>query len=221
MRFLFALVFGAIAPAVASFPASAQTPVVVPQTDAPPTELSGPIRAVMATGGQSVDIGGKTLEFWWVRGLPLEGATGEVSWAAVQEGTIVGAVRLSAPYHDIRGKGVGAGVYTLRYALQPENGDHLGVSPYREFLLLAPARVDAGAAALSHDEAVNLAKQANGTSHPAAWSLDPPIAATDPGTVYTNDTGLKGVVFSVPVSRAGKAPGMMRFGLILAGTIQP
>ena len=53
------------------------------------------------------------------------------------EGSVVGGNardrRLSS---DIRGKVVKPGVYTLRYALQPQNGDHLGAAPNREFLLL-------------------------------------------------------------------------------------
>jgi hypothetical protein len=208
----------ALAPAMSAF---AQAPVVTAQSAAPPADLSDAIRTVLGAGGQTVAVGSTTLEFWWVKSLPLEAAIDEISWAAVEEGTIVGAVRLSAAYHDVRGKGIAPGVYTLRYALQPENGDHLGVSAYRDFLLLAPAGADSGAAALSHDDSVNLAKKANGTSHPAAWSLDPPIASSDPGTVYTNDTGQQGVVFSVPVSRAGKSAGTLRFGLILVGTIHP
>ncbi len=202
-------------------PSAAQTPVVSKHTDAPPAALSEPLRAVLGTGGQTVTVGGTSLEFWWVQTLPLEAATTETSWESVQEGTIVGAVRLSKPDTDVRGKVVAAGVYTLRYALQPQNGDHLGVSPYREFLLLAPAGADTADAALSHDAAVDLSKRANGTSHPAAWSLDPPVASSDPGTVYKNDAGQQGLVFSVAVSRGGKDAGALRFGLILVGTIQP
>lgn len=215
-RFLLAFLLGVFASPLVL----AQTPAVSAHGDAPPDALAGPVRAVMATGGQTVSVAGKTLEFWWVKSLSLEAATADISWASVQEGTIVGAVRLSSSYTDVRGKPVAPGVYTLRYALQPENGDHLGVSPYREFLLLVPAQSDTGPSPLSHDDTVNLSKQANGTSHPAVWSLDPPVASSDPGSVYTNDAGQQGVVFSVAVSRAGKDAGTLRFGLILAGTIQ-
>ena len=50
-----------------------------------------------------------------------------------------------------------AGVYTLRYAIQPKTDDHFGVSPFRNFLLLSPAAVDKDPAATRsrrHDRAL-------------------------------------------------------------------
>ena len=84
---------------------------------------------------------GTTLDFWFVTSLPLQ-AGGAPSWQQTEEGTIVGAVRVSAVYRDIRGRTIKPGTYTLRYGIQPANGDHLGVSPFREFLLLSPAAAD-------------------------------------------------------------------------------
>jgi hypothetical protein len=39
---------------------------------------------------------------------------------------------------DFRGQQVPVGFYTLRYALIPDDGNHLGVSPNPDFLLLIP-----------------------------------------------------------------------------------
>ena len=60
-------------------------------------------------------------------------------WSNVENGTLVGAVRVTGPFKEIRGKVVAPGVYTLRYGQQPQNGDHLGISTFRDFLLLSPA----------------------------------------------------------------------------------
>lgn len=201
--------------------ALAQQPTASAHTDPPPADLAQPIAALLAQGGTRVTIAQKTLDFWWVKSLPLRSASSEVAWNAVDEGTLIGAVRVSANHTDIRGKTLKAGVYTLRFALQPQNGDHLGASPYREFLLLGPAAGDTNPAALGHDGAVDLAKLAIGTSHPAAWSIDPPAATAAPLTIQKNDTGLTTVVVSVPASRDGKDAGVLKFGVVILGTIQP
>jgi len=201
--------------------AVAQDPVVASHTAPPPAELEDPIEALLATGGQHVTIGDHQLDFWWVKSMPLRSGSTDKDWSAVEEGTLVGAVRLSAQHNDIRGKPLKAGIYTLRYALQPENGNHLGVSPYREFLLFGPVQADSSPSAIGHDASVELGKAATGTGHPGSWSIDPPTASGPPGRVYKNEAGLRGVVFQVPISRDGKDLGLLTFGLIVAGEVQP
>ncbi len=204
--------------------AGAQSPGIAAHRDPPPVELEDPIEAILAPGGQRVTIGGKMLDFWWVKSLPLLSGTVDVSWAAVEEGTVVGAMKLSMSYPDVRGKTIPSGLYTLRYGVEQQNYDHPGVSPSRDFLLLSPAAVDSKAAALGHDGVVALAKQT-----PGMLSLGPPaapaaaVAPADiaaPGTLR-NEAGQTAVIFSVPVSREGRDAGVLTFGLILAGTTQP
>ncbi len=204
---------------VLSVPAFAQTPVVVPHTPPPPDDIAPPVRTALAPGGATVTVGDKTLEFWWVTGVPLTGDG--ASWAHVAEGTLVGAVRLSAAHADIRGRGLKAGVYLLRYALQPQNGDHLGASPFREFLLLTPVATDTTPDPLDHDRAVEQAKKAGTSSHPAAWSLDPSAADEAPLQVHTTSDGHASVVFELPATNQGQAAGTLKFGVIVVGKIEP
>jgi len=200
--------------------AGVQALSVSPQHDPPPGELADPIEALMASGGQRVSAAGRTLDFWWVKSLPLTPASTDVSWSAVEEGTLVGAVSVSASYEDIRGKMIKPGVYTLRYGIQPQNGDHLGVSPYRDFLLLSPVAADSATRALGHDDTIALSRQTLGASHPAAWSLDPPVAAgAAVGSTMSTGTGGIAVVFAVAVSRDGRDVGVLQFGLVLVGTV--
>ena len=180
----------------------------------PPGELSPPVKASLGGTAATVKSGAATLEFWWVKTLDASGS-GE-GWARVPEGALVGAVRVSDPYPDIRGRRIKPGVYTLRYALQPMNGDHLGVSPHREFLLLIPAASDTSPAPTGYQGTVDLSKQTTGAAHPAAWSLDPPTGASgQPLTEYRNDAGHQGIVFDISTSS-----GPLRFGLILIGKIE-
>ena len=109
-----------------------------------------------------------------------------------------------------------AGVYTLRFALQPMNGDHLGVAPHREFLLVSPAAADTSVAPTGYQGTVDLSKQTTGAAHPAVWSLDPPAGASgEPFSITRNDAGHQGIVFEVTTSS-----GPVRFGLILIGKIE-
>lgn len=198
----------------------AQDSVVTTHSDAAPTKVAAPLNALLATGGPRVTIGAKTFDFWWVRALPLKSGSGQPAWSAVEEGTLVGAVRLSTAHHDIRGRTIKPGVYTLRYGIQPANGDHLGVSPYRDFLLLSPAAIDTAADPTGHDGTVDLSKKTLGTSHPASWSLDPPVAARNAPAVVTTELGHTAVVFEVPAARGGTEAGALRFGLVLVGVIE-
>jgi hypothetical protein len=129
-------------------------------------------------------------------------------------------VTLSGDYPDVRGKTMKAGIYTLRYGIQPQDGDHAGVSPYRDFLMIAPAAADNSIAALGHDGTIAIAKLSTGSSHPASWALDPPASDEQVGSIRMNDTEQSAVIFSVPASRDGKDVGALKFGLILVGTVR-
>lgn len=200
--------------------AAAQALVAGAHSEAVPTEVADPVREVLKAGGLRATVAQVTIDFWWVTAVTpggnasaSPGATG--NWQRVAEGTLVGAMRLSAPFRDIRGRTLKAGVYTLRYALQPVNGDHLGVSSFRDFLLASPASVDLQPAATGYEGAVNLSRQAIGTSHPAIFSIDPPSAAAAADGVVTNELGHSAVVVELPVTGGGT----LRFGLVLVGRI--
>ena len=199
----------------------AQDLSVSPGTAQPPGDLAESVRALLAPASTTVTLGDNTLEFWWVKALALQtSASGAPAWTNVPEGTLVGAMRVAKPMTDIRGLALKPGVYTLRFALQPQDGDHMGVSMYREFFLVAPAADDQTVEAIGHAAAVRLAKRASGKSHPSALSLDPPTSNKTAGTVVTNDAGHKALTFSVPTTSSGGPGGSLTFGLILVGTIQ-
>jgi hypothetical protein len=181
-----------------------------------PQDLAPAIASQLQTTGAKVTLGESTIEIWWASGVAAT-APGP-GWSNIESGTLVGAMRVTGAFKEIRGKVVKPGVYTLRYGQQPQNGDHLGISPFREFLLLSPAAVDRDLHVPGFDGAVALSKQTIGTSHPASLSLDPPEDA--PGAVfssYKNDSGHDGVVFEI--KQSGKGTATIKFGLILAGLI--
>jgi len=197
--------------------AGAQSLVAAKGSDAPPPELNPAIAAAFAPGSATVKSGDVQLDLWWVKAIALaKPPEAAPAWTDVGDGTLVGAIRVSAPWSDVRGYVVRPGVYTLRYARQPANGDHLGVSPNREFLLMSPAAVDTTPDPVGYKGAVDLSKQTVRRAHPSALSLDPPAATAAPLSPVKTDLDLEGVVFSVPTS-AGPS---LTFGLILRGVIQ-
>jgi hypothetical protein len=176
-----------------------------------PDEIAAPVKAALAPGGATAKLSDTTVDFWWVKALDAKGK----GWTDVSEGALVGAMKLPAAMKDIRGRTIKPGTYLLRYAAQPQNGDHLGVSPHREFLLITPAAADTTATALGHEPAVELGAKTTGIAHPAVLSVDPPVASEPPLTVLQTDAGHTAVVFEVPV-----AGGVLKFGLILVGRIE-
>ena len=200
---------------------SGQALAATPQKAQPPDAIAPAILQKLAADGVRVDVKpSTTLEFWWVAGLPLRPGSGAPSWTDVEEGALVGAVRIPVDFRDIRGRVIKAGVYTLRYGIQPQNGDHLGVSPFREFLLLSPAAVDQDPAPRGHDGTIEISKQSIGGSHPGVWSIDPPVASGAPLSLHKTELGHDAVIMEVPVARDGKPSGSLKFGLVLVGKIE-
>ena len=63
-----------------------------------------------------------------------------LKYSHIEETTIVGAVKFAETWVDYRKQKIKPGVYTLRMAMQPMDGDHMGTAPYNEFFLLLPGR---------------------------------------------------------------------------------
>jgi hypothetical protein len=190
-----------------------------PHTEALPKELKPPVAGQLKPGGVRAAVDDNTLDFWWSAGIPLTGA-GPAAWSNVPEGALIGVVKVVRDFRDIRGRVIKPGVYTLRYGLQPDNGDHLGVSPNRHFLLISPAADDGNPAPQGHDGAVELAKGSIGGSHPGVWSIDPPAATAQALSTHKTDLGHQAVIVEVPAARDGKPAGSLKFGIVLVGKIE-
>ena len=177
----------------------------VAHSDPIPTELTASVAAKVAPGGVRATANKVTLTFWWAKDLPGAAVT------EVPEGTLIGAVKIDADMRDIRGGAVKAGVYTLRYGIQPANDDHFGISPFRHFLLLSPAAADTDPALKDHDGTIALSRQTIGGKHPAVLSIDPPAGKEAPLAIYTTDLGHKSLIVEV---------GKLKFGIVLIGRIR-
>ena len=119
--------------------------------------------------------GRRYAEFWLRKAVPATekpaGPEGAVLFPVLAEGELLGALRFPGEGHDYRDQTIAKGVYTLRYGLQPVNGDHLGVSTYRDYALLVPAAKDKTVADLPQKRLEEQSAESAGTSHPAVLML--------------------------------------------------
>jgi hypothetical protein len=145
--------------------------------EAPPAALSAAVRGeLLGEGYKVVDDQGKTYaEFWLRKSIPASekpnGPKGAIQFPFLASGELLGALRYPGEGRDYRDQAINKGVYTLRYGLQPVNGDHLGVSTFRDYALLLPASKDTAVAPLAKKPMEERSAESAGTSHPAVLIL--------------------------------------------------
>lgn len=124
------------------------------------------------------------VEIWLRSTMPTGPNTGEssVTLPTIPPGALLGVLRFDAKGSDRRGQTLAPGVYTLRYGNYPVNGNHQGVAPQRDFLVLVPAALDKSTDAVSDfDALMELSRKASGTPHPAVLSFWKADADQKPG----------------------------------------
>lgn len=163
------------------------------ETTGPLTDTSAPesVRSALEPAGQRVLLAeGPWCEVWLRRNIPAgkHSATGALR-TDLGVSTFVGMIRFLTAATDFRGQAIRPGLYTLRYARIPEDGNHLGVSEYPDFLLLVPLANDPDPGARwKLEELVKLSTNATGTRHPGVLSLTRPAGESFP-SVTVNEAG--------------------------------
>ena len=159
--------------------AFAQGTYKVQATQGPPGgDVPQAIQSSLQPQGEGLlDSSGKMVCELWLRkdlapaSSPDTGSN--VLYGKIAQGSLVGVIHFPDAAKDFRGQAIKAGYYTLRYELVPEDGNHMGVSQYRDFLLLTPAAKDTDAdKAVSFDDALKLSRQATDTGHPGVMIMD-------------------------------------------------
>jgi hypothetical protein len=182
---------------------------VEPLKEAPPSDLADKVReALQESGVRVLDGQGKPFADIWLRkavpasGKPA-GPKGAILYPVLSDGELVGALRFAQEGHDYRDQAIAPGVFTLRYGLQPVDGDHLGVSTYRDYLLLVPAAKDPSPDRLARKALETRSAEAAGFNHPAVLILlAPPAGVSSPGVTHDEEKNLWGVVLTLPLGVA-------------------
>ncbi len=145
--------------------------------DAPPKALGTAVRDVLnAQGYRIIDENGNPfMDIWLRKTIPSSakpaGQKGTIQFPFLSEGELLGACQIAGEGHDYRDQEIPKGFYTMRYGLQPVNGDHLGVSPFRDYALLLPAAKDNSLDLPPRKQLEERSAEAAGTSHPAVLML--------------------------------------------------
>jgi hypothetical protein len=149
---------------------------------APPADVPAPFsQALQKEGTKMVDAQGAAVsEIWLVSQAPNGPKSGEenVTLPNIPHGSLLGVIRFPKQWNDRRGQVIKPGVYTLRYSMFPINGDHQGVAPQRDFMVLTKMSDDTDPkAAPNFDTLMNWSRKASGTPHPlvmSIWKADDP-----------------------------------------------
>ena len=110
-----------------------------------------------------------------------------IRFESMPEGAFLAVVRFPESGSDFREQGVKPGVYTMRYGLHPEDGNHMGVASSRDFALLS--RVDADtepAKDLTFEQLTQLSISSSGNPHPTILRLELPDS-NESGNIWQDD----------------------------------
>ncbi|HEY1187797.1 MAG TPA: hypothetical protein VGE74_09075 [Gemmata sp.] len=214
----------AIALLACPFPARAAEPKLSAKVEkvAPPAALAEPVRKTLDERALVVRDGGSELMTVWFRAeIPAKANEDQIknglTYREIPEGTLVGAIRFPEAFTDFRKQEIAAGVYTLRFAVQPDIGDHTGTSPNPEFCLMSPAKEDKSADTVEPKKLIELSSLVNEGRHPAVLLLWP-NNGKDAGAVKVVSKG--NGVFAATVPRALVADGkkaQLGFAVTVAG----
>jgi hypothetical protein len=104
-------------------------------------------------------------------------------------GQLIGVVQYKRRGGDFRDQDLDRGVYTLRYALQPVDGNHVGTSPTRDFLLVVAAAEDESPEAMDVRKLYMASAEAAQSSHPGLLLMQqvPADADASKPTSWEND----------------------------------
>lgn len=187
----------------------------------PPKELGDAVRAVLDTKAMRVsDDKGKVLgTVWAVKSLETKAAADQakaLKYAHVEPTTLVGAVQFPEVWKDYRKQNIKAGVYTLRIAVQPEDGDHQGTAPFNEFCLLSPAAQDKKPDAIEPKELHELSTKSTTRKHPGVMLLFPNKTPADKPAVEAKPKDHWVLSYRVPAT-AGGEKGYLGFSLVVVG----
>jgi hypothetical protein len=157
----------------------------------PPRSIAAPIHNDLSGQGYRIqdEQGRPFADIWLRKATPGSEKPGEPKGAILfpflADGELVGVLQFATEGHDYRDQPIAKGVYTMRYGLQPVNGDHLGVSTYRDYLLVLPAAKDLTLALPPRKQLEERSAESAGTSHPAAFLLlaAPPDSSRSDATV--------------------------------------
>ena len=195
---------------------------------APPEAAAAGIRGLLNEEGFRIqdDKGQPLADIWLRKTIPGSekpaGPKEAVLFPFLADGELIGVLQFVSEGHDYRDQSIAKGLYTMRYGLQPVNGDHLGVSTYRDYSLLLPAAKDQKVDLPSRKQLEQRSAESAGTSHPAILLMQGGSNGTTkafPSMVRDNEKNTWGVAIPLKILVKGEAePIVQPVVLVVVGT---
>jgi hypothetical protein len=131
-------------------------------------------------------------------------------------GQLIGLLHFGRRGSDFRDQTVSSGWYTLRFGLQPIDGNHEGTSPTRDFLMMIAADQDDPNKDWEIEELLEVSAEAAGGSHPGMLCL---LRATegDQLTLRHDDRTDWWILHAVGTGASGDKTKAVPFDLVVVG----
>ena len=186
-----------------------------------PKEVQEPIRKLLSQ--RCVQLltakGDLFAELWLRNDIPAAATDAQIknglTYHEIPETTVFGVIRFPKQITDYRKQKIPAGVYTLRLANQPMDGDHMGTAPYSEFLLLSPAAEDKTPAKMEPKKLQEMSGKTTG-GHPGVLLLFPGTGAAANPKLEKKEENHWVVLFLLDV-KVGDKKTQLPVGLTLIG----
>lgn len=187
-----------------------------------PSGAAAALQSILeAQGSKLTDAQGNVVaEIWLRKAVPMSTAaagSGDVIYGGLGVGELVAVLNFPTGFSDFRGQKIKPGYYTARYAQIPQDGNHMGVSNYRDFLLMTPLASDPQPAqAVTLDALLKMSRLASGSNHPAILMLDPASASAAANSAFADDQGNTALQVKLNGSSGAGTP----FAIVLVGQYQ-
>ena len=192
-----------------------------PLKEAAPKDVAKNVRDILDTRGLRIlDPKGKAwVDIWLRKNVKTqkdEGLNG-VQYGMLPEGSVLGVIRYHMKGADFRGHKFPAGVYTFRTGLQPEDGEHLGASDTRDFVLLCPSKGDVKLDPMTTDAVVKESVKVSGAKHPSILYVTKLFDKPEGLPRLIEDEDYEYWILDCQIADAADAKKSVRLGLVLVG----
>lgn len=142
-----------------------------------PDAVAAPIQAEL--GDTVLQLGtasGPLYEYWFRKEIPLKEkpVSNEEALDAIEEMTLLGVLVAHKEERDYRDDELWEDTYTMRLAIQPQDGNHLGTSVFPYFAVLLPVAEDESLEGFADtEEMIKVSSDNTAVGHPMIVSLRP------------------------------------------------
>jgi hypothetical protein len=143
----------------------------------PPKDLDASIRdALQSKAVQLIEGENPAFEIWFRTEIPLKSPaeSAEKALQSVREAALLGIVIIGSDRRDYKDNDLAKGVYTARFAFQPQDGNHLGTAEHPFFAVLTPVKRDTKLDGISdYKTLVKASSKDTPSDHPIILSMRP------------------------------------------------